>query len=155
MSQNRLNEEKSNKMFKMADLFVYGLILALIVGLFIGFVFTKSSKDIDVIEFYQKDEKIIEYSFKLDELNIIFNQENIDVIKKNGNYYITIKDGEKFNFLEINTENKKIKVKETNCSKSKDCTHMSITKEGDVIICVPNKLNIKVKTKDVQKPITG
>ena len=155
MSQNRLNEEKSNKMFKMADLFVYGLILALIVGLFIGFVFTKSSKDIDVIEFYQKDEKIIEYSFKLDELNIISNQENIDVIKKSGNYYVTIKDGEKFNFLEINTENKKIEVKETNCSKSKDCTHMSITKEGDVIICVPNKLNIKVKTKDVQKPITG
>ena len=155
MSQNRLSEEKNNKMFKKADLFVYGFILALIISLFIGFVFSNSSKDIDVVEFYQKDDKIIEYSFKLDSLNIISNGENIDVLKENGNYYITIKDGERFNFLEIDTKAKKVVVKETNCSKSKDCTHMSIKKEGDVIVCVPNKLNIKVKTKYVQKPITG
>lgn len=145
---------KAQKFFKIADLFIYGAILACVVVLFLGFVIFKPQVDLNYIEVYCQNNRIFIYDANSGE-GIVTDKNFVDSVtveNVNGKTVLTIKNGNLLNKIEFN--GKYAKMTEANCSNTKECVNIfhAVTDGGQTIICDVSHIKV-VGVGDAQLPI--
>lgn len=146
MSLKKINGVKADKGFKIFDLIIYAAIAALIVALFIIFVFVPDKSGASDITVYYKNQPVYTYSFETQTGRII-DGEHISVDGQTAEglsltFYGA--DRNEKNSIYIDKINKSVDVTEANCSTRKDCVHMDkITDKSKVIICSPHNMKIQ------------
>ncbi len=154
----RIEQEKSNKFFMKWDIVVYAILVLLIVGLFLGVFLSRNKEQLTGFEIKYNDVQVCEYDFDND--SIKYNPEYISIEKISDKEYKILfsenKDKTHFNEIYVDLSKRTIECKDADCSISKDCTHMKITKMGDTIICVPHRLMITpIGKSDIPDPVIG
>ena len=152
---SRISEEKQNKFFRKWDILIYAILALLIVALFL-IVFLPTRKSQYTGFRMEYDGKVVlEYDFDKDSMQLDKNY--VSYAKESATTYtIWFKNGEDENIIIVDIENRVITCEEANCSLSKDCTHMKISKMGDTIICIPHKLMISPIGKgEIPDPVVG
>ena len=152
------NFVKSSKPFIFGDLFVYVITLLLTLLLVVFFVIIPSKTQSDGFIVSVDGDKILEYSFSSDDVQILDGWNNNVVVENSTNRIkltVTQKDGRGFNVIEINKLEKTAKIIDSNCPK-KDCTSISSIKNTGAIPCVAHKLKVTpLGTSSLSQPITG
>ena len=154
--KDRIAEEKENKVFRKWDLVVYGVIILIIIGLFIGVFLTRDKNGVSSIEVQYDGVNIMTYNF--DEDSLQYAPEYISVEKvSSSEYRFTFNLDGDYNILHVDLTARTVTCEDANCSFSKDCTTMKITKAGDTIICAPHKLVVIAKgnREDIKEPVIG
>lgn len=123
------SENKKEKKGKFADIFKKGdiiILLLLVVVVIITIVFATRPKTATVAEIYVDGR--LAYSLDL--------SKDADIELLDGRMTISVEDGKVF-------------VKDSDC-KEQLCVHSSpISGEGGMIVCLPNKVVVKVATEEV------
>ncbi len=136
---------KSSKPFKLWDILIYSLILALIALMFIAIFVIAPKKDITGFKITLNDTTVVDYSFN--DNSILINSDFRDRIKYNQtSNTITVYTNEQkteYNIISFSLENKTVWISESNCSDSKDCVHFEPISSGEQIIyCLPHNLKV-------------
>ena len=156
--KDRIEQEKSNKFFMKWDILIYSILALLIVGLFLGVFLTRDKNEITGFTITYDNAQVLKYDFDNDSLT--YAPEYIAVEKvSNTEYKFTFslnEDKSDYNVIIVNLSNRTIECEDADCSLSKDCTHMKISKMGDTIICVPHKLMITpIGKSEISDPVLG
>ena len=153
--KDRIAQEKENKMFKRWDLVVYGVIILIIIGLFLAVFLNRNKSVLSQIEIQYNNVNIMTYNFENDSLK--YAPEYISVEKvSDKEYKFTFNADGDYNIIHVDVENRIVTCEDANCSFSKDCTTMKITKAGDTIICAPHKLIVIASGGgDMKEPVVG
>lgn len=143
MSLERVEQVKKRKPFALWDILVYGILAAFILILFIVFVFTADTSPISGIKITVGGETVYSYEFGGKEEIASGWTDKITAEKNGEEYLVTVKTDGGFNTLVIDLSKKSAKMRDTDCSRHKDCLYMAevATKSG-VIICVPHGMKI-------------
>ncbi len=115
-------------MFKKGDIIIYGIILAIILVSSIGVYYYRFNKDnIQKVAIIKQDDVVIEKIFidDLDELKEIKLFENNDVI--------------------IHAENGRIRFYKSNCPDQVCVNSGWISKKGEMAVCLPYRIIIKIE----------
>ena len=157
MGLDRIKQEKENKFFKKWDIVVYSVIVLIIVALFLIVFIPQKHDQITAFVIKYDNTQVCEYNFDTD--TITYNQDYIKFEKESQYIYVitfSLKESEDYNIIRVDLTNRNITCEDSDCSFSKDCTHMRISKMGDNIICVPHKLIIlPVGESDISDPVIG
>ena len=141
MSLKKVQQVKKDRLFRLWDILVYGVIIVLIVVLFVVFVFTSGGGTATGIEVYYNGTLAFSYSFETDEYEICL-QENIAV--EDGGDVLTVTfctdDGNlqelvNYNIIEIDKMACTASVTEADCSNSKECVNSP---------AIPNSYNLPI-----------
>lgn len=142
------NIETKPKIFKKADLIIYGALAAIILSLFIIFVFmVSSSSALENVYADVDGEEIFRYDFNAKVLIIRDDDFPKNIVEDDQTITIILYFEDEYNKITINKSGS-VYMEDANCSVSHDCTYMSIKKTSDTIICVPHKLHIYA-TKEI------
>ncbi len=155
---SKISQEKENKFFKKWDIVIYSILILLIGVLFLVVFLPKANQDIEAISIEYDGQEILVYKFNEESMQINHDYITFHVEEK-GVYVITFKESREsddYNIIKLDANNKVVTCEDANCSLSKDCTHMKITKPGDTIICIPHKLFIRaLGNADIPDPVIG
>lgn len=116
-----VSQVKKGKFFRAADL----ILLVLVIASVIGIAVSESRPEGGTVTVYVADRKYGEYPTSVDR-EIPIEAEGADMI-------MVIRDGA-------------VKVTHSNCP-NKQCTLSEISRQGQSIICLPNKVVIKIQGK--------
>ena len=157
MGVERIKQEKENKFFKKWDIVVYSVIALVIIALFLIVFIPQKHDQITGFVIKYDNIQVCEYNFDSD--TITYNSDYIKFEKESQYIYkiiFSLKDSEDFNEIKVDLSNRNITCEDSDCSFSKDCTHMRISKMGDNIICVPHKLIISpIGESEIIDPVLG
>ena len=156
--KDRIAQEKENKFFMKWDILVYSILALLIVALFLVVFLTKSNDKLTGFTIQYDNAKVCEYSFE--NKSITYDPKYISLEKiSEDEFKLTFheeEDKSHFNVIHVYISKEIIECEDADCSLSKDCTHMKITKMGDTIICVPHKLMITpIGKSEIVNPVLG
>lgn len=110
--------------FRIGDFIAIGLVICLAIIIFVGFFIVNKPVENAKVQIYQNNVLLKEYSLNSTE-------EIVYVVE--GKYYnkIVIRDGEVF-------------IESSNCPGT-DCVHSgSISKPGRSLVCLPNKVEVRI-----------
>ena len=155
---SKIAQEKENKFFKRWDIIVYAVLALVIIALFLIVFIPRSKDQIAAFKMEYNGIEVLEYNFDNDSIRI--NPEYITFEKESQTVYkITFKessDADEYNIIKVDLTLRQITCEDANCSLSKDCTHMKISKMGDTIICIPHKLFITpIGQTEIPDPVIG
>ncbi len=154
---SKIAQEKENKFFKRWDIVVYAILALVIVALFLIVFIPRSKDQISAFKMEYNGIEVLEYNFDNDSVKM--NSDYITFEKESQTINITFKesnDSNDYNIIKVDLTTRQIICEDANCSLSKDCTHMKISKMGDTIICIPHKLFITPIGKgDIPDPVIG
>ncbi len=143
MSLERVEEVKKRRPFSLWDILVYGVLAAFILILFVVFVFTADRSPISGIKIIYGGETVYSYAFDGDEEIASGWTDKIATEKNGEEYFVTLKTEKGFNTLVIDLAKKSAKMRDTDCSRHKDCLYMAeVAAKNGVIVCVPHGLKI-------------
>ena len=137
-------QNKLESLFNFWDLAVYLALAVLLILLFVCFVITPKNKTVSGFKVYIDGKEILRYEYSLGKLEIV-NDDYQNLIVQDGNKITIFTDEhkDKFNTLEIDTDDYYVKVVQANCSTSKECVHTpAITTNTNAIVCAKHKLKI-------------
>lgn len=152
---DKIDNIKDIKPFRLADVIVYIVLVALIVALLLAFCLPRQDSGLRGVEVTLKGEIVAEYYFEDDSL---VTASAVDSRREGDNYYLTVHtEPNGYNLVVIDLTERKAWVQEADCSSSAECTQMkAITKAGDSIICVPHALVVQgVGDGEIKEPISG
>lgn len=149
MSLKKVQQVKKDKLFRLWDIPVYGVIVTLIVVLFVVFVFTADRSALSAIEVYYDNTLAFYYSFEQDEYTVYLSQ-NIAVEEGESSLTVTfctdsgnLQDPSDYNIIYIDKSATTVSVTQSDCSNRKDCVHTSAIKDSaGSIACTPHRLVI-------------
>ena len=153
-----LGVERVRKQFEKNDIFIYMFILILIISLFLFCFLSPSGKSFGFICEYD-GEKI--FSFRYSDKSYYINENFTGRITLDlDNSTVTIFfDDEKteYNVIQFDCGENKVKVTDSTCSISKDCTKIpAIVDKKNTIYCNPHRLKIVSLNKEsILIPSTG
>ena len=136
-----MQQIKRDRLFRLWDILLYGIIIAVIVVLFIVFVFSSGGSEATGIEVYYDGTLAFSYSFESDEYEIYL-EDNIKV--EDGDDVLTVTfctdDGSlqqlvNYNIIEIDKSACTASVTEADCSNTKECVNSS---------AIPNSFNLPI-----------
>lgn len=142
-----MKNELAKKPFKKWDLIIYGIIIIVAIVLF-AVVFANTKNPDYSFEVTVDGSKVM--VIDLEKSNYLIYDKTIVKTDDGNNFLISSHLG--FNLLVVNWEEKSLKITDTDCGLSKECTHMNY-KDG-IIICAPHKLVIK-KVDQTPDPVVG
>ena len=141
MSLKKVEQVKADKGFKLPDIIVYVVVLALVAVLFVVIFVTRDDSPLKGIRIYVKNEIVYEYDFK--EGQRALNGAYTQIIGQDDNAIIlriTTGDGD-YNIVRIDKKGS-VKVTEANCGKN-DCVYTPELKDsGGMIYCSPHRMKI-------------
>ncbi len=126
------------KPFRKGDLFVYAIIFAVIITLFI---FLTPRNDQTGFCVYLDGEKVMEYYYETEKA-VIYDSEKVSEVE-DGSFIVYSLDG--YNVLSV--QNDSVKVIETDCGLTKECTKMTL--DMGSIICAPHNMVIYALGEDI------
>ena len=147
MSLKKIEQVKNTKWFKLWDILVYGLLVAIIAVLFIVvFAISNSGGDLDGIVINYNGEQVFTYDFAEGEYKIL-SKDNIEIVSENDArielvFYTQGRGG--FNRISIDKRGRSVRVTDADCSTHKDCTAPLYFLDSNIksINCPPHKMNI-------------
>lgn len=157
MSQKKIEQVRKTKYFRLWDLLVYGIVLAVVVALFLTVFLTADKSPTSGFVVRQKDKVVFTYYFDSDKYEysltdgiICVDEEDSSVLK----FTVREKDGDGYNKVEVDKLNKSVKVIDANCSLlKKDCVYTPAIKDNSTTIsCLPHEMYIEPLIKKVQNP---
>lgn len=101
MSLKKVEAVKKEKGFKILDLIVYGIILAIVVVLFIVVFATKNTDALSGVRIYSKGEAVFEYSFETFEYKQLSNSVTVETEEAEGVLTVKIISSDGFNVIRI------------------------------------------------------
>ena len=152
---DKIDNIKRIKPFRLADVIVYIVLVALIVALLLAFCLPRQDSGLRGVEVTIKGEIVAEYYFEDDSL---VTASAVDSRREGDKYYLTVHtEPNGYNLVVIDITERKAWVQESDCSSSAECTQMkTITKAGNSIICVPHALVVQgVGEGEIKEPISG
>lgn len=159
MNNSVLESVKKSKFFKPFDIVIYSLVLVIILCFFLIFVVFKSDNNVLGFKVNIDNQDVIyfEYEKGIDGFTFEHNYSTLTQTKKIENSIevkiFTNEQKTAFNLLQIDLENKCVKMLDSNC-KNKDCTHFKgISSDSGSIICVPHNLIVSAITEKPNKDI--
>ena len=141
-----------NKPFTAWDIPVYALTVIAVFVLLLFFVILPSPTKNEGFSVFVNGEKIIDFDYSKNQ--IVYQNTGFDgrvEFDQNTNT-ITVYQGQSFNVIEINNQDKTVKVKDANCSVAKDCAHTPSLKNDSAIVCAPHKLKITALGESLSYP---
>jgi hypothetical protein len=144
MSLKKIEQVREDKGFKIFDLIIYGVLAALILVLFIVFVFTADRQDLRGINVRVANDVVFTYSFEDNKYDVI-NAKLVEIVSESDDE-LNIRvlfDNDGYNDITINKKDVWVQVTAANCSYRKDCVYTSaITDDSSMIVCAPRGLFI-------------
>ena len=150
MTQKKVEQVKADKGFRIWDLAVYAALIALIVALFIAFVFTRDSSPLTSVSvsigFGEEQRTVCTYNFTTQSLNVIDDSVITVNYPEDGGIELTFHgegEGEE-NIIFIDTRNVSVSVTQANCP-ALDCVYTAaITNNSSLpIICSTHRMIIR------------
>ncbi len=142
MSLKKVEQVKGDKLFRLADLIIYGVIAALAAALFFALFLTRDGGDLRGIRIYVRDKIVFEYDFEENSYEI--KDGCAEITEKSGDVLIlkiTAENG--YNIVRIDGSARSVSVTEADC-RSRDCVHTPpIADNGSIIYCSPHFLLIE------------
>lgn len=139
---------REGKLFKKSDIIVYCSLLAVIVVLFVVFVFTANSQPYTTVDITStiSNQIIVHIDRATREITIAQELPEGIVIQQStadNNIIITITQGERYNVITIYSDGT-VKVTDSICGLHRECVNNfpAINNVGDAIICSPNAISI-------------
>lgn len=157
MSRKKIEQVRKTKYFRVWDLLVYGVVLALVVALFLVLFLTADKSPTSGFVVRQKDKVVFTYYFDSDRYEysltdgvVCVDEEDSSVLK----FTVRTADGDGYNKIEVDKFNKSVKVTEANCSLlKKDCVYTPAIKDNSTTIsCLPHEMYIEPLIKKLQNP---
>ena len=134
-------KKKTSDFFKKGDVIVYAALLLVVILSFLLF-FASSSEELKRIEIKSLESGETLFSYNIANGNVAYDESVVLLKKTDEGLEVTIKREESENVVIIEPDGKTY-MKEANCSLRKDCVKSgAITRGGDAIICIPNKIEI-------------
>ncbi|MDE6868126.1 MAG: NusG domain II-containing protein [Clostridia bacterium] len=141
MSLKKIESVKKDKGFKIWDLIIYGVIIALVIVTFTVVFTTRDTTPLRGVRVYSKGVAVFEYSFENGKYNVLSDSAEIEVSDSGETLTVKITDGSEYNLVEI-VKSGSVSVKEANCH-SLDCVYMAPIKDNSgFIFCSPHALRI-------------
>lgn len=138
MSLKKIEQVKSDRGFKIADLFVYGAVLLVVVALFIAVFLVRDDSPLTGIRIYIANEAVYEYDFSEGQLSC--DETRVSVEEQAGKLILTV-SANGYNVIEIDKSGK-VKVTSADCGK-RDCVYTPELKDkSGIIYCSPHRLKI-------------
>lgn len=144
MSLKKVEQIKSEKGFKIWDLIVYGIIVAIIIVVFIAVFSTKDSTALNGIKVTVQGNDVFRYNFESKEIDYI-DESTVTVLAEDStNIEVKVECGGGYNIFSVNKSGS-VKMKEADCSKyHPDCVYMAEIKDNSgFIYCLPHGLRIE------------
>lgn len=156
MKKKNIEDVKKSKYFTLWDIVPYACVLVIAVALLLVFLLPDKD-DMKGFTVVYDDAEIMSYDFDKDEFYFSDGFENSFDIKEDVyGYTVTVKTDDGSNVFFIDKEDKSVRMTDSDCSYSQDCTYMpKLEKSGDSIICVPNKIKLIADGKENFAPVTG
>lgn len=157
MKEKIFDRIRKSKPFEIKDIFIYGMALLIVIGLFLSLLGFNKTNDISGYKITVKNEIAVTLSFT-DGVMVdpAFNE--LVLVKQGGNVFtITVytKDKSGFNEIIFNLAEKSVFVSKSNCSESKDCTHFPKLTNSGSIYCAPHQLKISPLNDGYKNPVAG
>ena len=150
MSLKKIEQVKADNGFKIWDLVIYGVVLALTAVLFVVIFTTRNTDPLTGVEITVRGEIVFEYEFGGRPKS---HSEKITIDENDKGITVTVStDNGGLNIVYINKSAKTVKMHDANC-KGKQCIHFAAIKNNSgVIICDPHGVKIEPIIKDVDSP---
>jgi hypothetical protein len=150
---------KLKKPFSVSDIIVYAILTLFIFSLFLVFVILPKNVTSDGFKVTINDNQAFIYEYETGKLTIdgnfhdcVFYDETSCTIT----VYHTV-DKTSFNVIAFDRQNKKVWMKESTCSHTKDCVYSpAIESDAGMIYCAPHQLKISpISSSGVIPPVIG
>lgn len=146
LNKTRYEKLKSNKPFSVGDIYIYLGLILVIFALFLSIIIIPNSKKTDGFVIYKGEKKILTYYYENDLEKIeddflaLVQIENAD----NGKLISIFSDSEKteYNIVFVNSKEQTVKMHDSTCSISKDCTISPKISNSGMIYCAPHEIKI-------------
>lgn len=157
LNKNYFDKIRSSKLFFKSDLLLYLAIAVTVTALFLAFVILPSSKPASGFEICRGNDTLFIYSAGEitveEEFSTLISSQNVD-----GGLKVTVYTDQSkthYNVLFFDIEKNTVKVTESNCSFSKDCTYIPAIKNAGTIYCAPHDLKIQPINAEFTPPVAG
>lgn len=146
MSLKKIEQVRGSKLFKIWDILVYALLIAVAVSLIIAFTVTRDDTPLGGVIITYKGQDVFTCNFDDDSYNILA-AANVDLLKE-GEDKLVLRvhgDDDGYNVVEINFAERSARVTDANCSTHRDCVYSRpLTTNGSVpIMCTPHGLVVR------------
>ena len=151
---------KTAKPFKKGDLIIYSSIVLLVLILFSVFVFFPKETRANGFKVYCNNDVVFTHEYGTDFFDVKADwSNNVSITKDEHGFQITVlihQDSHAKNVIYCDEENLTVKMIDSNCSVSKDCTFMPAISCDGAIYCLPHGLKISpLGSAESVPPITG
>ena len=148
---------REGKLFRIADLFVYGAVLLLVAALFFFFTF-RGQEAAAGFRVEAGGECVYTYTFGEGGKTAEGWAEKISERREGELLIVRIELSEgAWNELAVDDAAGTVRMRDANCSRRKDCTAMQpVGAGGSVIVCIPHVLRVlSLSGEDLSKPSVG
>lgn len=158
MKTSVYEELKVRKPFEFNDIFLYSFILMLCLALFLFFI-PRSSASSDGFKIIWDGKTVFSLSYADNSYNVddSFPYELLVDTEKSTVTIFFSEDKSEYNLLSYDLSEKSVKVVESSCSDTKECTRIPAVKnDNGAIYCTPHKIKIvSLSYKQGDTPVTG
>lgn len=138
-----LEQVKKSGVFAAGDLLLYGALLVILTALLLLFTFGLAHAPARGILVSQNGEPVYTYVFGEGGRIADGWEDCVTETRTQTGMLVRIQTQSGFNLLEINLNNRRTVMLDSDCSRNKQCTHMAaVHSEGGAIVCVPHALTV-------------
>lgn len=141
MSLKKIDEVKADKGFKLLDIIIYGIIIAIVAALFITLFATRDEGALRGIRIYVRSVAVFEYDFSNGSYNVL---EDAFITVEEGTpltVRVNTADGG-YNLVQMDPVERTVKVVEADCGRL-DCVYTpAISDNNGIIYCSPHFMRI-------------
>lgn len=142
MSLKKVGQVREGKPFKIWDLIIYGVIVAVIAALFLAFFLTRDKTPLKGVRIYLENRPVFAYSFDKGEYKVL-DADAVQIVGEGERLELKIVSKGGFNDVTIDPKERWAQVTQADCSYRKDCVHTPKIKDnGSTIVCQPHSLKI-------------
>ncbi|MDE6667867.1 MAG: NusG domain II-containing protein [Clostridia bacterium] len=152
MSLKKVEQIKKDKGFRLFDLIIYGVVLAVAAITFIVVFTTRNTDPLTGVKIFVNAEEVFTYEFGGEA--VFTESDTITVEEDSSGITVTLHThGNGLNKAYINKSAKTVKMTEANC-KGKDCVLYTseMRNNSDIIFCPPHGVKIEPLQKNLESP---
>lgn len=149
MSLKKVEQVKSDKGFKIFDLIVYGVVVAIVAVLFLTVFLTSDTDPLTGVKISVKGEAVFIYDFSAEEPTC---KDGVEWKEDGGKLTVTVRTEDGYNVIYIDKNEKSVKMTDADC-KGRQCLYFGTMKDNSkVMYCNPHSLKIEPLFINHDKP---
>lgn len=150
MSLKKIEQVKKDKGYKLFDLIIYGVVLAVAAATLIAVFATRNTDPLSGVRVFVNAEQIFEYEFGGTPVFSDKGEATVEVEETDGGITLTVRTaGGGLNVVYIDKNKKSVKMTEANC-KGGQCKYFpEMTDNSGFIFCSPHGVKVEPLTKNL------